>query len=137
MHFVTLPPEVNSLNMFVGAGSTPMLEAAVAWEGLADELRAAANSFELVTSNVVARSWQGPAAVAMAAAAAPYMGWLSEASVRAQGAAGQARAGASLFEEAWAATIHPAAVAANRNAFVRLVMSNLFGQNATAIAAAE
>ncbi|WP_250576113.1 PPE family protein, partial [Mycobacterium tuberculosis] len=51
--------------------------------------------------------------------------------------AGQARAVASIFEAAQAATVLPAAVAANRDAFVQLVMTNLFGQNAPLIAAAE
>lgn len=44
---------------------------------------------------------------------------------------------ASIFEAAQAATVLPAAVAANRDAFVQLVMTNLFGQNAPLIAAAE
>ncbi|MGF2946904.1 PPE domain-containing protein, partial [Mycobacterium sp. Lab-001] len=35
MSFLVLPPEVNSLRMFAGAGSAPMLSAAAAWEGLA------------------------------------------------------------------------------------------------------
>ncbi|SGR69306.1 PPE family protein [Mycobacterium tuberculosis] len=73
----------------------------------------------------------------MAAAAAPYAGWLAAAAARAAGASAQAKAVASAFEAAWAATVHPMLVAANRNAFVQLVLSNLFGQNAPAIAAAE
>jgi PPE-repeat protein len=36
MNFSVLPPEINSFLMFAGAGSSPMLDAAVAWEGLAD-----------------------------------------------------------------------------------------------------
>lgn len=73
----------------------------------------------------------------MAAAAAPYAGWLTAAAAQSAGAAGQARAVASIFEAAQAATVLPAAVAANRDAFVQLVMTNLFGQNAPLIAAAE
>ncbi len=73
----------------------------------------------------------------MAAAAAPYAGWLAAAAARAAGASAQAKAVASAFEAARAATVHPMLVAANRNAFVQLVLSNLFGQNAPAIAAAE
>ncbi|WP_155769736.1 PPE domain-containing protein, partial [Mycobacterium asiaticum] len=38
MSFWVLPPEINSLRMFSGAGSGPMVEAAAAWEGLAAEL---------------------------------------------------------------------------------------------------
>jgi PPE-repeat protein len=50
VNFAVLPPEINSLRMFVGAGSAPMLEAAAAWSGLAEELGAAAESFSSVTS---------------------------------------------------------------------------------------
>ena len=76
MSFLMLPPEVNSALMFSGAGSTPMLTAASAWEGLASELNSAASSFSSVTSNLASQAWQGPASTAMAAAAAPYAGWL-------------------------------------------------------------
>jgi PPE-repeat protein len=87
MNFSVLPPEINSMRMFSGAGSGPMLAAAAAWDGLARELSAAAASFGLVTSGLAGGSWQGPASVAMAAAAAPYAGWLSVAAARAEGAA--------------------------------------------------
>lgn len=137
MSFFTLPPEINSLRMFLGAGSGPMLAAAAAWEGLADELAAAAQSFQSVTAGLAGQAWQGPAAQAMAAAAAPYAGWLAAAATQSAGASAQARAVASMFEAAKAATVLPQAVAANRDAFVQLVMSNLFGQNAPAIAFAE
>ena len=136
MSFV-LPPEVNSALMHSGAGSAPMLAAASAWEGLASELETASSSFSSITSNLVGQAWQGPASAAMAAAAAPYAGWLSAATAQAQGAAGQARSVAAVFEAARTAIVHPLVVAANRNAFVRLVVSNWFGFNAPAIMAAE
>ncbi|KMY06868.1 hypothetical protein ACQ94_20720, partial [Mycobacterium tuberculosis] len=53
------------------------------------------------------------------------------------GAAVQAKAVAGAFEAARAAMVDPVVVAANRSAFVQLVLSNVFGQNAPAIAAAE
>ncbi len=137
MNFSVLPPELNSARMFSGAGSAPMLNAATAGDRLAAELGSAASSFSSVTSGLVDQAWQGAAAAAMAAAAAPYAGWLRAAATHATGAAGQARAVASAFEGARAATVHPLLVAANRNGFMQLVMSNLFGQNAPAIAAAE
>jgi PPE-repeat protein len=137
MSFMTLAPEINSLRMFTGAGSSPMLEAAAAWDGLASELGSAASSFNSVTSGLASQAWQGPASQAMTAAAAPYARWLSAAAAQATGAAGQARTVAGAFEAALAATVHPLQVAANRNGLVQLVMSNLFGLNAPAIAAAE
>ena len=137
MSFLTLPPEINSLLMFSGAGSAPMIEAAAAWDGLAAELNSAAESFSSVTSGLAGQAWQGPASAAMMAAAAPYSGWLSAAATQASGAAAQAKAVVSAFESAFAGTVHPAAVAANRSDLVQLVVSNLFGQNAPAIAATE
>ncbi len=83
MNFSVLPPEVNSARMFVGAGPGPMLSAAAAWDGLAAELQAAATSFSSVTSELAGAAWQGPASAAMAAAAAPYMGWLTAAAAQA------------------------------------------------------
>ncbi len=85
MNYAVLPPELNSLRMFTGAGSAPMLAAAVAWDGLAAELGSAASSFGSVTSDLASQAWQGPAAAAMAAAAAPYAGWLSAAAARISG----------------------------------------------------
>jgi hypothetical protein len=73
----------------------------------------------------------------MLTTASQYAGFLTAAATRAQTAAAQAQAVASEFESALAAMVHPAAVAANRNALVQLVVSNLFGQNAPAIAAME
>jgi PPE-repeat protein len=137
MSFLVLPPEINSLRMFVGAGSAPMLEAAAAWDGLASELASAASSFASVTSDLTGQAWQGPAAAAMMAAATPYAGFLSAAATQAQTASAQAQAVAAVFESSLAATVHPVMVASNRSDLVSLVMSNLFGQNAPAIAATE
>src|SRR5208283_5959685 len=100
MSFFTLPPEINSLLMYSGAGSAPMLQAGTAWNGLASELSSAAESFMSVTSGLTGQAWQGAAASAMAAAAAPYAGWLSAAASQASAAAAQAEAVASAFESA-------------------------------------
>src|SRR3978361_2291386 len=75
--FFTLPPEINSLRMFMGAGSAPMLQASAAWNGLAAELGTAAQSFGSVISNLAGQAWQGAASAAMAAPAPPHAGWLA------------------------------------------------------------
>ncbi|OBK17666.1 PPE family protein, partial [Mycobacterium asiaticum] len=137
MSFLTLPPEINSLNMLLGAGSAPMASVASAWDGLAAELGSASSFFEGVTSGLVNDVWQGPAALEMAAAATPYTAWLSAAGAAAEQAATQARAVVSAFESARSMIVHPALIAGNRNSLVRLAISNLFGQNWPAIAAAE
>lgn len=137
VNFSVLPPEINSLRMFLGAGSAPMLEASVAWSGLAEELGSAADSFSSVTTNLAGQAWQGPAAQAMARAARPYADFLRAASVRATTASSGAKSVASIFEAAKAATVHPDVITANRQAFVQAVRTNIFGFNAPFIAAAE
>src|SRR5437763_12812378 len=126
MSFLVLPPEINSLLMYAGAGSAPMLAAASAWDGLAAELGSAAQSCSSSTSGLVAGTWQGPASTAMVSTAARYTGVLSAAAAQAHSAAAQAQTVASAFESAVAATVHPAVVVANRNGLVELVVSNLF-----------
>lgn len=83
MSFLTSAPEFTSKQLYSGAGTTPMLEAAGAWEGLATELSLAANSFTTHIANVSSSAWQGPAAQAMAAASTPYTLWLDQASTQA------------------------------------------------------
>ncbi|ORB87708.1 hypothetical protein B1987_20330, partial [Mycobacterium kansasii] len=136
-NFVMLPPEINSLRMFTGAGSAPMLDAAAAWDGLASELGTAASSFSWVTSGLAGRAWQGAASAAMTAAAAPYAELLSAACAHAAGAAQQARTVADVFEAARSAMVHPLAVVANRSVFIQLIRSNFLGLNAPAIMATE
>ncbi|WP_142399728.1 PPE family protein, partial [Mycobacterium marinum] len=137
MNFAVLPPEINSARLFSGAGSGPVLAAATAWTGLAAELRSAAAAFLAVTSGLTGDSWQGPAAAVMSDVAASYVGWLSASGAHAEQAAEQAKTAAHVFEAARAVTVQPGLVAANRAQLVSLVGSNLFGQNAPAIATAE
>jgi PPE-repeat protein len=136
-NFGALPPEINSARMYAGAGSGPMLAAAAAWDGLAAELNPAAASYGSVISRLTSDGWQGPASASMAAAAAPYVGWLSSAAEQAGQAATHARAAASAYEAAFAMTVPPAVVAANRTQLASLVATNVFGQNTPAIAANE
>jgi hypothetical protein len=137
MNFSVLPPEINSLRIFTGAGSAPMLEVAGAWDGLAAELASTASSFNSVTSGLAGASWQGAASQAMTAAAAPYVEWLSATTDQAEQAATQARTMASAFEAVRTTMVEPAIVAANRAGLLSLVQTNLFGFNGPAIAAAE
>src|ERR1700743_3681287 len=102
LDFSWLPPEINSARIFAGAGSGPLHVAATAWDGLAQDLAASGGSFGLGVVGVVA----GPSSASMAAAATPYVGWLTAAAGQAASAAAQARAAASAFETALAATIH-------------------------------
>ncbi|MGO9157182.1 PPE family protein [Mycobacterium sp.] len=137
LDFAWLPPEINSARIFAGAGSGPLHVAAMAWDGLAQDLSASASSFDSVIVGLTAGPWAGPASASMAAAATPYVGWLTAAAGQAASAAAQARAAAAAFETALAGTVHPAAVTGNRTTLATLVATNFFGINAPAIAATE
>ncbi len=114
-----------------------MVAASEAWEGLASELRATANAYQSVISGLTAGPWLGPSSAAMTAAAASYVSWLSSAAAQAEEAAAHARAAVAAYEEAFASTVPPQLVAANRLLFTKLVATNLLGRNASAIAETE
>src|SRR5580693_1053259 len=135
--FTLFPPEINSALIFGGAGPGPLLVAASAWDGLASDLSTAASSFRSVVSGLASGPWSGPASLSMAAAATPYVTWLSAAAAQAEAAASQARAAATAFESAQTATILPAAVTANRVSLATLIATNILGQNTPAIALNE
>jgi len=97
-NFSVLPPEINSLRMFAGAGSAPMLEASKAWGALSAELEATMRSYESVMTELAASGWQGTSSQAMDAAAAPYVAWLNTATQQAEATAAQAQAAAAQLE---------------------------------------
>src|SRR6185312_175439 len=113
------------------------LEAAAAWNGLAEELAQSAASLWAVTSELVSGSWLGASSTAMMAVASQYAAWLRTAAAQAEGAAGQATAVAGEFEAALTAAVQPAVVAANRGLVRVLAATNWLGQNAPAIADVE
>src|SRR5271166_5886928 len=137
LDFAMLPPEVNSGRMYSGAGSGPMLAAASAWHGLAAELRSTALSYGSVLSELTSQEWHGPASAAMAAAATPYVAWMSSTAAQAEQTAAQAEAAAAAYEAAFAATVPPPVIAANRAQLMALIATNILGQNTAAIAATE
>lgn len=137
MDFALLPPEVNSGRMYTGPGAAPLLAAAAAWDALAAEMESAAVGYSEAISTLIGHQWSGPAAMAMAHAAAPYVAWLQAGCANAEQAAVQAKSAAAAYEAAFAATVPPAVVAANRALLATLVATNFFGQNTPAIAAAE
>jgi PPE-repeat protein len=136
MYFGIFPPEVNSGRMYAGPGSGSMVSAAAAWDGLAAELPSTAASYGSVISGLTA-SWQGPSSAAMAAAAAPYVGWMNATAAQAAQTAMQAKAAAAAYETAFAATVPPPVIAGNRSQLASLIATNIFGQNTPSIAATE
>ncbi|OBH47702.1 PPE family protein [Mycobacterium mantenii] len=135
--FGALSPEVISTQIYAGPGAGSLLAAAAAWDGLAAELHATAASYASVISELVGESWQGSSSESMAAAAAPYVVWISTTAGLAEETAAQARAAAAAYEAALAATVPPAVVAANRSQLAALLQTNILGQNGAAIAATE
>lgn len=135
--FAALPPEINSGLMYAGAGVGPLLAAATAWAGLADELESAADRCAAVLAELSGIAWQGPASAAMADAASPYAVWMRTTAGQLARAAGQASAAANSYQLAYAATVPPPVIAENRARLAALVATNLFGQNTGAIAATE
>jgi PPE-repeat protein len=132
-----LPPEINSGRMYTGAGSGPLLAAAAAWSGLAADLQAAAEGHRSVLAELTGGPWLGPASESLIAATTPFIAWLDSGGVEADQAASQAFAAAAAYEGAFAATIPPPVIAANRALLAALVATNFLGQNTPAIAATE
>lgn len=137
MDYGIFPPEINSARMYAGPGSGPMLAAASAWDGLAAELGSAASSYMTVISQLTEGPWRGPASASMAASAMQYVTWMSSAAVQSEQTAVHAQAAAAAFEAAFALTVPPAVVAANRTQLAMLVATNVLGQNTPAIAVTE
>src|SRR5271154_4353437 len=134
--FGALPPEINSGKIYSGPGSSPLLAAATAWDALAWELQTSAGSYGSTTGELTS-SWQGPSSEAAASAAAPYTEWLSDTAAQAEQTASQAQAAAAAYEAAFAASIPPPVIEANRALLSALVATNFLGINTPAIAATE
>ncbi|OBH41961.1 PPE family protein [Mycobacterium mantenii] len=137
MDFGALPPEINSGRMYSGPGCGSMLAASAAWDGLAADLHSTAASYQSVIWDLAGAAWLGPASVAMTAAAAPYVAWLTTTAALCEQAATQATAAAAAYEAAFAMTVPPPMIAANRAQLMSLIATNFLGQNTPAIAATE
>jgi PPE-repeat protein len=137
MDFGALPPEINSARMYSGSGSEPLLTAAAAWDKLADELYSTAGGFSSIIVALADEDWRGDAADAMVAAVTPYIRWLTNTAEQAEAIASQARAAASAFENAFAATVPPAVIEANRARLASLVAGNVANLDTPAITSLE
>jgi PPE-repeat protein len=137
LDFGALPPEINSGRMYAGPGPGSLVAASVAWDALAAELGWAASSYNSVIADLTSAPWIGPTSRAMAAAAAPYVSWLSSTAALAEQSANQARAAVAAYEAAFAMTVPPPVIAANRALLMALIATNFFGQNTPAIMATE
>jgi PPE-repeat protein len=135
--FGALPPEINSARMYMGPGSSSLQAAASAWNGLAAELQSAAQGYETTITQLASDEWNGPASAAMSSAAQPYVTWMQETAAAAEQAATQARTAAAAYEQAFAATVPPPMIAANRAETAAATQANVFGQYTSLIAQLE
>ncbi len=134
--FEALPPEINSGLMYTGPGAGPMTVASAAWDALADELYLAASAYGSAITDLTS-SWLGPSSQSMAAAGATYVSWISATAAQAEQTAAQAKAAVAAYEAAFAMTVPPPVIAANRALLLALIATNFFGQNTPAIMATE
>jgi len=137
MFYGAFPPEFNSGRMYTGPGAESMLAAAAAWDDLATELQSTASSYSAVVSGLTSGPWTGPSSLALASAVAPYVAWMQQTAAQAHEAASQATEAASAYEAAFASTVPPGVIAANRSLLAQLLATNIFGQNTSEIATTE
>jgi PPE-repeat protein len=137
LDFGLLPPEVNSGRMYSGPGPGPLLAASEAWDSLAAELGFAASGYGSALAELTSNSWVGPTSTAMISAVTPYIDWLSSTGAQAEETANHARTAVAAYEAAFAMTVPPPAIAANRALLAALVATNFLGQNTPAIMMTE
>jgi PPE-repeat protein len=73
----------------------------------------------------------------MLSAITPFVSWLGALGGQAEETAGQATAAAAAYEAAFAMTVPPPVIAANRVLLANLIATNFLGQNTPAIAVTE
>ncbi|WP_196770632.1 PPE family protein, partial [Mycobacterium colombiense] len=137
MDFGALPPEFNSARMYSGPGPASMMAAAWAWNMLAAELDSAATAYDTVITQLTSEGWMGPASRQMADAAKPYLAWMRTSAAQAEQAATSARAAVGAYETAFAATVPPPLIEANRTLLAQAISTNVLGQNIPLIAQLE
>lgn len=137
LDYGALPPEINSARIYSGPGSASMMAASWAWNMLAAELDSAATGYDTVITQLSSEEWMGPASTQMASAARPYVAWMRASAVQAEQAAASARAAAGAYETAFAATVPPPLIAANRAQLAQAVSTNVLGQNTPLITQLE
>src|SRR5215467_3132673 len=121
MDFGALSPEINSARMYLGPGAGALLAASAAWEALADELHSAAGGHQTVISSLAELSWLGPSSMSMVTAVMPYLLWMRATAEQCEEAAERAAVAAAAYETAFAMTVPPPMVLANRVQLATLV----------------
>src|ERR1700730_3087644 len=105
--FGSRPPDLNSALIYSGAGAGPLSVASSAFANLSAELSSNATSYESIISQLTGSEWQGPSSEAMAAAAQPYIAWLTTTSGQLQEASTKAMASAAAYQTASFSSVPP------------------------------
>ena len=136
MFYGALPPEVNTARLMAGAGPSPMLQAAAAWETLAISLETQAE--ELAASLAALQgSWQGSASEQAVTATTPMVVWLRTTALQAQKRAMQAVAQANAYTAAMVTTPPLPEIEMNHVTHAVLEATNFLGVNAVPIGVNE
>lgn len=136
MSFSFFPPEFNTDLVCAARGSGQLSLAASAWDVLAAGLYSTADSLLPAISALIA-NWPGPSVLEIAGAVAQYASWLNATAAQVADVAAKAVAAADALETAFAMTVPPPVIEANRAWFRRLAMTNLLGQDSLAVFATE
>ncbi len=81
------------------------MAAATAWNNLASELSTTATQYESILTQLTTEQWTGAGSASAAAAAQPYVAWLTQTAAAAEQAGIQAASSAAAYEAAFAGVV--------------------------------